>query len=59
MGKEECKCFGNMDGMDGSCHYCFRDNRDLWDLCEKETFLQMNIRHKKFMKNLQKQQDNT
>lgn len=52
MAKKECGDFGRMDGMDGSCHYCYHEDRELWDSCEKETLKRMDDRHKKFMQNL-------
>ena len=28
-----CRNFGGCDGMDGSCHYCLEENRELFDKC--------------------------
>lgn len=30
---EFCKSFGNMDGMDGSCHYCREESPEMWQKC--------------------------
>jgi len=31
--EDECSQFGNMDGMNGSCHYCKEDNQELFQAC--------------------------
>jgi hypothetical protein len=33
---EECIQFGNMDGMNGSCHYCKEDRPELFQACWDE-----------------------
>lgn len=33
-----CICFGNLDGMNGSCHYCKEYNPESFNDCWKETF---------------------
>jgi len=30
---KRCESFGSPDGMDGSCHYCSEDNKDLFERC--------------------------
>lgn len=29
-----CPYFGHRDGMNGSCHYCYEENEERWQLCE-------------------------
>jgi len=31
--EDECSQFGNIDGMNGSCHYCKEDNQELFQAC--------------------------
>jgi hypothetical protein len=33
-----CLGFGNFDSMDGSCDYCFKDNKELFEVCREETY---------------------
>lgn len=35
---KQCIQFGNMDGMNGSCHYCKEDNRELFEACWNNKF---------------------
>lgn len=34
--KINCKCFGEVDGMNGSCHYCFHNNPYQFEMCSDE-----------------------
>lgn len=36
--REKCIQFGNLDGMNGSCHYCKENNRELFQACWNEKF---------------------
>ena len=36
--KEKCSDFGNLDGMTGSCHYCFQYKFKLFEECIKEKY---------------------
>lgn len=31
--KIKCKIFGNFDAMDGACHCCYYDDKELFDKC--------------------------
>ena len=31
--KTKCKLFGSFDAMDGGCHYCYYDDKELFDQC--------------------------
>jgi hypothetical protein len=33
-----CESFGNLDGMDGSCHWCKEMMPYLWHMCEDESW---------------------
>lgn len=34
-----CKDFGNVDGMDGSCHWCEEMTPYQWEMCSDEAWI--------------------